>query len=318
MSNIIMIHLFPSFVCNLKCTHCYVDAQRHRPWLTSWNDEILAASVNLVNKLNSNVVHIEWWEPLMYSKIFDLIERIKNKESITMVTNGVLANEKNVSRLASVWLKKVVISLEWHNEKLNSKIRWKGFFEKIINSVKLFVNNWIYTSLSMTITKTNHSYLDNYIKLAISLWVNEVRLWTLISVWSWSNIKNLILDKLDISIIVKKYISIVEKYWNDIIVKLSIDWKHLEKNVFSDNREFYSCNAWSTQFAIWNNWDIYPCYNSVFSTSCIMWNIFDVDIDNILGTGLKGIKKELLNDVCPINFSGHTYYFLNNVKSNPN
>ena len=106
--------------CNLKCVHCYGNAEELSKVVLSTNeafhivDKIIAARVMRVVICGG--------EPLLRDDIFEIIERLVNGGvSVVLGTNGSFITSENVQRLKICT--RVEISLDGSTSELNNKIR---------------------------------------------------------------------------------------------------------------------------------------------------------------------------------------------------
>lgn len=124
--------------CNLKCTHCCIDADE----LTSDKVELsmyeVKKSLDKIISWNPESITITGGEPLIRSDLFELLKylRFNYKGQICLSTNGTLINKKNAQILIDT-IDQIDISIDGLNEETCSIVRGKGVFNKVIDSVRL-------------------------------------------------------------------------------------------------------------------------------------------------------------------------------------
>lgn len=163
--------------CNLRCLHCFNYSGEKR------NDGEL--SDKEIMDLLSQIVRIKPWnvcfsggEPLLRKELlFKCIEILSlNKIRTVMLTNGVLLNEKTLLDLRRLGLKEIEVSLDGANAYTHEKLRDKGSFKKIIDSLrKLKKTKFPQYEVSMVLTSFNCKGLSSVVKL-----LKEVKTYNLI------------------------------------------------------------------------------------------------------------------------------------------
>lgn len=157
--------------CNFNCKHCY---KNHRTKEMSKKDIDL-----IINELKNNkiaCIALTGGEPLL-SKHFPYIVR-KPKESniVTEVaTNGYFITKDIINLFKENGIKKIQISLEGPNAKINDFIRGKGTFDVVVNNIKRLVSENIKVVIANTLNHYNCIFLDEMVELANCLKVFALR-----------------------------------------------------------------------------------------------------------------------------------------------
>jgi len=313
-NNLRMIHIFPTYSCNLNCPYCYVNSRNiYKETHIEFSKETFKKVVSFVNSINPEVIHIEGGEPLLYSKIFDLVAQIKNKNVLNLISNGILINKQVIKKLELAGLKKITLSLDGADSKTNSILR-KNSFNEIIRAFQLLQKSSIYTSLSFTLIRQNQKDVESgkLINLAIRLGINEVRIGSFLLAGRGNRAKHLLLTKKDYLNLIKNYLILKKKFNNKIHITLSLPGFLLNsiqktnlKNSFS---KFILCDAGKAQIAIGPYGEIYPCYNLVNRKEFIIGNIAKQSISSIFKNSLVRKIKQNKN-FCPVMSFGHIYYW---------
>ena len=135
--------IFTTTACNARCAYCYEQGIKPET-MTIETAENLVQFIK--NKRNSNIpVKIQWFggEPLLNTQVIDYItERLTeldiNYEN-TIVTNGFLFNEKNVSKIDEKWkIKRAQITIDGLNNEYNSI---KNYVYSDIDAFMVVINN---------------------------------------------------------------------------------------------------------------------------------------------------------------------------------
>jgi len=108
-------------------------------------------------------------EPLLYKDLFKLAGEIKKRfTSCSIVTNGSLVNEKNISEIKK-YFDYVEISLDANNDDIFSRIRRGYSFNKVINAIGLLSRYKIPHGVTFLVQKDNVGRIERTHKLAQSL-----------------------------------------------------------------------------------------------------------------------------------------------------
>ena len=158
--------------CNLRCKHCYHAAY------TSANELSLSELILIGDKIDSTLkkwdidgtLSITGGEPFMViDKLFPLLQHINSLETINhfdLLTNGSLLDEAILSELKGFKkLRRVQVSLEAGNQKLNDQIRGNGSFEKTLSAIRLLKQNGFQVAVMMTISHMNKNEVEPLIEL---------------------------------------------------------------------------------------------------------------------------------------------------------
>lgn len=126
--------------CNLRCKFCYNDSSREKKQYFE-DIEVLKKRLLDYEFIWTKTINLIWGEPLLYPKIFELLEFLKeNNFRVTIVSNWVkLADDKFMLSL-NVYkeiIDYITISIHSHNSWLEDKITSRKWtFERKIKGVK--------------------------------------------------------------------------------------------------------------------------------------------------------------------------------------
>src|SRR5208282_2499856 len=94
------IHLQLTNKCNYRCSYCYATSgvQAHPMLPLELLKSVVDDAMSLAPHINCEM---SGGEPLLYPSVFDLAQYVKSKgNSIYLLTNGSLVNEKNYRQIA--------------------------------------------------------------------------------------------------------------------------------------------------------------------------------------------------------------------------
>ncbi|MBE5317737.1 radical SAM protein [Pedobacter sp. MR2016-19] len=153
-SEILFMVISPTNSCNMSCPYCFQGDKSIKAgdtkYLSEENIEHLKAYVNTtIATTKIKKIAIEWFggEPLIKSNIIEefseYVINLANKNSIlyeaSIITNGVLLNEKNYDILEKSKVRKIQITIDG-NKEMHDSVRYlnngKGTYQKILDNLK--------------------------------------------------------------------------------------------------------------------------------------------------------------------------------------
>lgn len=162
--------------CNLSCTHCCIDADG----IVSGKKDLTTIQIKeILNKIiewNPKKVMLSGGEPMVRNDFLEILEYLRRnyKGYIVISTNGTCINKKNVDYLLKN-ANQIDMSLDGVDEETCSKIRGKGVFDKVINSINLLKSKGFERiTLSMVISDKNEHLRNPFIELCNKLDVKPV------------------------------------------------------------------------------------------------------------------------------------------------
>ncbi|MHA1652155.1 MAG: radical SAM protein [Candidatus Helarchaeota archaeon] len=163
-------------LCNLKCPHCYQDANTSKLPTELTTQEILSIIYQLADY---GVIGMLFGggEPLMHKDIYKIL-RFTRKLGMfaNLSTNGTLITEKVAKKLKETGLSRVSISLDGLGE-THDKMRGKsGIFERTVNGIKNCKAVGIETGIAITLSKYNVNEIPDIVEFAKELNLDGVLL----------------------------------------------------------------------------------------------------------------------------------------------
>ncbi|OGP67424.1 MAG: hypothetical protein A2W27_05325 [Deltaproteobacteria bacterium RBG_16_44_11] len=158
--------------CNLRCQHCYQNDY------TSANELDLDELRYIADKINTTLekwnkkgtISITGGEPFMVKdKVFPLLQHISSIKTIyyfDILTNGKLLDQPALDKLKEFKkLRRVQLSLEAADQKLNDQIRENGSFENTLSAIRLLKKNDFQVAIMMTISNLNKNEVEPLVNL---------------------------------------------------------------------------------------------------------------------------------------------------------
>ncbi|MDI9614584.1 radical SAM protein [Methanothermobacter sp.] len=155
--------------CNLKCCYCYANRYKREHVDFDAIKDVLRQS----KELGSRHVIFSGGEPLIHPEFHEILEYASELQlGIHITSNGTLLDNETTVKLKSVDAK-VTISLDGAFPEINDPLRGPGTFKMAVSAIENLVDNGVYTSMRMTLLKSNLFNVRDYIELAIEKGVNR-------------------------------------------------------------------------------------------------------------------------------------------------
>lgn len=149
------VNLVINSQCNLQCSYCF-GAYSKRPQ-TYWKMKELKKLIDDLHKRGTRYILIQGGEPFLHPEIRSILKYLKKKKIVTAIaTNGTLPNLlKKIPEIED--LDNICFSLDGNREG-NDKIRGKGTFDKVMESIKVVQQNY---TTPIRINSAIHKYVIN-------------------------------------------------------------------------------------------------------------------------------------------------------------
>ncbi len=171
-----IIEIKPLTLCNLKCRYCFVSAG-------DYSTNFIVSAESLVEKVkeviqvkgeNDIEIHIApYGEILLYGELYELLERLwalKGVKIISMQSNGLLLNEKVISKLDELNLTRLNLSLNTLNANLaNNLCNCTNYdLNSLLSNIKLLLKSKINVLLApVWFPGKNDKDIQDIIKLVV-------------------------------------------------------------------------------------------------------------------------------------------------------
>lgn len=153
--------------CNLKCEHCYIDAE------AGGEDEMSLAdfrrTIADLAECGVPLIIFSGGEPLIRKDFFEILGLVKDAGLKSVIsTNGTLITPGNAMELARLGVRYVGVSLDAASPEIHDKFRGvKGSWEKALAGVRNAKEAGIRTGFRITLTKDNYRELPALLDLAL-------------------------------------------------------------------------------------------------------------------------------------------------------
>lgn len=291
--------------CNSNCKHCCASANE------SMEDIPLDTLKRIVKIAEDNEIFyfvITGGEPLLYPYIWELFEMLKGKFGIVLNTNATLIDNEVAKKLAKYNIANVIVSLDAPNEKIYSEQRGSTTkLSEVLEGIKALIRNKVPVSTKLIITQINRAYIEDVVKMAISLGVRKIKLAWFKPVGRGSrNHDTLAIPKEEVTKVLRDIYQLRKKYQDKMDITFD-DAKYFPFLLKDESRVNYKKLCGDYFCRIDYKGDLYPCP----FLDIKIGNIFTQDLDQIwqspklknlrslnFAKNLKGCEKCKNNKIC--------------------
>lgn len=162
--------------CNLSCKHCLSNSGIADPGELTLEE--LFGFIDQLAEAGKPTLTIGGGEPLMRRDIFEIMAYArKNDVPVSIVTNGILINERIAKKLNALRLASITVSIDGL-KKNHELVRGEGNFEKAIRGIGILKKCVTTAKLCMRVTVNTNNLTDcpKLIRLAEGLGLDKIRL----------------------------------------------------------------------------------------------------------------------------------------------
>ena len=167
--------------CNLKCAHCYINAENSKipDELTTDGAKML---IHQITEVSRPLLILSGGEPLLRDDVFEIIKYGKERGlRMGMGSNGMLIDDKVAMKLKDAGMWTVAISLDSSVPERHDEFRGvKGCWESAVNAIKALKKAGIEVQVNCTVTKENYDEIEKIMELSENLGVDNFHLFFLV------------------------------------------------------------------------------------------------------------------------------------------
>ena len=169
-----------TFSCNLRCSHCYIDARKGS------SDELTTEEgkklINQIVEISKPVLILSGGEPLLRKDIFELAQYATEKGlKVAIGTNGTLITVDAAEKLKKAGVRKVAISLDSTVPEKHDEFRGvKGAWKDAVRGIEACRKVGLGLQINTTVTQQNYDEIDDIITLAQNLGATSFHLFFLV------------------------------------------------------------------------------------------------------------------------------------------
>lgn len=179
--------------CNLKCAHCYLDADESK------TDNELSTEqgfrlIDQIAELNPyTMLILTGGEPLLRKDVLDLAKYAFNKNLMVVIgTNGILLTEELAKQIKEHKIKGIGISLDSLNPQTNDSFRGiSGACDKAKQAIQICKKIGLEFQIQTTVTKNNYDEIPDLIQYSNTLGAKAFTLFFLVCTGRGQNISDI-------------------------------------------------------------------------------------------------------------------------------
>jgi radical SAM protein with 4Fe4S-binding SPASM domain len=156
-----------TFACNLRCPHCYIDAEERagKGELSTEEGKML---IDQIVEVSKPILILSGGEPLLRADVFELARYAKGKGlTVAMGTNGTLITDRVAKELKSSGVTAVAISIDSSVSERHDAFRGvKGSWIRALDGIDACIENDIAVQVNTTVTQQNYAEIDDIMALA--------------------------------------------------------------------------------------------------------------------------------------------------------
>lgn len=164
--DIFNIYIIFSYKCNMRCTYCFEEDKSFKKEIDiEYIDKVIDFSLR-----NRTIITLYGGEPLLrknYKKIKYLFQRIKPKQKIRIITNGV--NINSYQKLLQEYknnIIEIVVTIDGPKEIHNERRKYKDdSFHIITNNISVLLNERLPICIRINLDRRNFSYQIELLKI---------------------------------------------------------------------------------------------------------------------------------------------------------
>ncbi len=245
--------------CNMKCSHCYINATDKK-----LEDELTTkeakAVIDQIHQVSSPLLILSGGEPLLRQDIFELIEYGSKKGlKIGLGSNGYLIDEDMAKKLKTAGIATVSISIDSSIPAQHDEFRGvAGAWDKAVNACKALRKNGILVQVNTTLTHDNYNQIDDIMTLAESIGVENFHLFFLVPTGRGVKLTDISPQKYE-EMITNTFAK-VHKHRLNVKPSCAPQFMRIAKGMGLDMRQWVrGCLAGLHYCRIYPNGDVTPC-----------------------------------------------------------
>lgn len=170
-----------TFKCNLRCAHCYVDADKSEG-KGELNTDEGRMLIDQIVEVGKPILIMSGGEPLLRDDVFELARYGTDKGlRVAMGTNGTLITDQVANQLKSSGVRRIAISLDSAVPQRHDEFRGvKGSWRLAVEGVKACRRNDLDVQINTTLTKQNYHEIDHIVDLAEKVGASDLHIFFLV------------------------------------------------------------------------------------------------------------------------------------------
>ncbi|MBU7028690.1 MAG: radical SAM protein [Theionarchaea archaeon] len=164
--------------CNLKCKHCYVEAESKKTEEPS--TEEAKAIIDQLKKAKVFTLSFSGGEPLLRDDLFELLEYATKSLVVDVASNGLLIDEDIANQLKSTGIAYMQLSFDGLEDAHDYLRGRKGAFNRLMETIEILKRVGLRFGVTSVIYRKNVHEIKEMIELAEKLGAFTIRFYRLI------------------------------------------------------------------------------------------------------------------------------------------
>ena len=245
--------------CNLKCSHCYINAT-DKKLDNELNTQEAKNLIDQIYQVSRPLLILSGGEPLLRPDIFELI-KYGSKIGLKMGlgSNGSLIDDAMATKLKDAGIATVSISLDSNVPEQHDEFRGvSGAWEKAVEACKVLRRNNVLVQVNTTLTQQNYNQIDDIMALAESIGVENFHLFFLVPTGRGTKMIDLSPEQYE-AMIAKTFAKTANHTLN-VRPSCAPQFMRIAKDMGLDMRQWIrGCIAGLYYCRIYPNGDVTPC-----------------------------------------------------------
>lgn len=160
--------------CNYHCSYCMFSSES-KTIEDELNTKEVMKTIKELKEHHFTYIKFTGGEPFTRKDMTQILEyAAKLGFDMDVSTNASLLTNETARQLKNMKIPMVHVSLDGSNPSTHEQVRGKDTFEKTLRGIRYLTRNGVYTRIGTVIYKGNEDTLEEVVKLAIELKVNEI------------------------------------------------------------------------------------------------------------------------------------------------
>ncbi len=245
--------------CNLKCSHCYINA-KETDSIEELSTDAAKMLIHQITEVSKPLLILSGGEPLLRKDIYEIIKYGADRGlKMGMGSNGMLINEEVARKLKDAGMWTVAISLDSSYPERHDQFRGvEGCWYKAVNAIKVLKKAGIEVQVNCTVTRQNYDEIENIMELAESLGVDNFHLFFLVPTGRGTDIEDITPDMYEKMI--HNTLKKTKKYTLNVKPSCAPQFMRVAKNQGVDmSRWVRGCMAGLYYCRIYPSGEVTPC-----------------------------------------------------------
>jgi MoaA/NifB/PqqE/SkfB family radical SAM enzyme len=166
--------VYTNFDCNLRCSYCVAESHPKAP-RRGINFETFKRIVDEALALGVDRIYLTGGEPFIRKDIYEMLAYSSDKLPTTILTNGMLFNDRRINRLIEIKNEALIIqiSLDGSRPEFHDPIRGQGSWQKTVDGIQRLIDSGFRVRLSTTETHLNQDYLEEICEFRRAMGISD-------------------------------------------------------------------------------------------------------------------------------------------------